>query len=480
MRKDVIIRQLGLLLILNSSFLFISALISFFLEESSLIPLFFSGIICLFFGLTAILFVPKNDNLTFNEGIIVVVFGWIITCITGMLPYVMWGGEFTIVNALFESVSGYTTTGSSILNNIEALPKGLLFWRSSTHWLGGVGIIFFVLLILPQARTSRMKLYRAEMSDLSKITFRLKTNKVLQTLMMVYVGLTVSLIILLKLAGMTFFDAVNHSFACVATGGFSTKNLGIAFFNSITIEVILMVFMILSGIHFGLLFGTITGKKENIFHSSVTKSFMLMIAISIILVTLKLFFSGTYHSIWESLRYGAFQVVSLVSTTGFANTDTAFWPSFTQVILIYLMIQGSMIGSTSGAIKFDRIYIFFKSVRKQIKYFLHPKAIFVLKVDGNNISEKIETQAIMFIAVYILILLISTLLLTAMDIDNMTAFSATVATLGGVGPGFGQVSSLANFSSLPDMAKIILSVDMLLGRLEIFNILILIFLRWGK
>jgi len=288
MRKDIIIRQLGQLLLLISIFLLISASISFFLNESSLIPLLFSTIICLIFGFSTVLFVPKNDDLTYVEGITVVVFGWIITCFAGMLPYVMWGGEFTIVNAWFESVSGFTTTGSSILNDIEALPKGLLFWRSSTHWLGGVGIIFFVLLILPQARTSRLKLFKTEMSELSKITFRLKANKVLQMLITVYVVLTVAEIILLKLAGMTFFDAVNHSFATIATGGFSTKNLGIAYFNSVPIEIILMFFMVLSGMHFGLLYYTAIGSKVNILRSTVVRNFLLILVIGIFLVTIKL------------------------------------------------------------------------------------------------------------------------------------------------------------------------------------------------
>jgi len=479
MRKDIIIRQIGLLLLFNSIFLFISAMISFFLKESSLIPLIFSTFICWLFGFTTILFVPRNDDLTYGEGITVVVFGWFITCFAGMLPYIMWGGEFTIINAWFESVSGFTTTGSSILNDIEALPKGLLFWRSSTHWLGGVGIIFFVLLILPQTRTSRLKLFKTEMSDLSKITFRLKTNKVLQMLMTVYVVLTVAEIILLKLAGMTLFDAVNHSFATIATGGFSTKNLGIAYFNSVTIEIILMVFMVLSGIHFGLLYSTVLSKNASIWHSSVTRNYLLILLIGILLVTIKLFFSGIFDW-WQSLRYASFQVISLASTTGFANTDTGFWPSFTQVILIYFIIQGAMIGSTSGAIKFDRIFIFFKSIKKHIKQTLHPRAVFSLKVDGNNITEQMERQTVLFIAVYILIFFVSTLLLTMMDIDNMTAFSASITTLGGVGPGFGQVSSLANFHNLPDMAKFILTIDMLLGRLEIFNILVLFYIRQGR
>lgn len=479
MRKDVIIREIGLVLLLISIFLIISSSISFFLDESSFISLFFSTIICLIFGFSTVLFVPKNDDLTYGEGILVVVLGWIVTCIAGMLPYIMWGGEFTIVNAWFESVSGFTTTGSSILNNIEGLPKGLLFWRSSTHWLGGVGIIFFVLLILPQTRTSRLKLFKTEMSDLSKTTFRLKANKVLQMLMTVYIVLTALEILFLKIAGMTWFDAINHSFATIATGGFSTKNLGIAYFNSVPIEIILMVFMLLSGLHFGLIYSTALGSKINIAHSSVSRNFLLVLFAGIILVTVKLFYAGNFDW-WNSLRYASFQVISLATTTGFANTDTGFWPSFTQIILIYFIIQGAMVGSTSGAIKFDRVYIFTKSIKKHIRQLLHPRAVFTLKIDDNHINEQMEKQTVLFIAVYILIFFLSTFLFTLMDLDTMTAFSASITTLGGVGPGFGEVSSMANFNGLPDMAKIILTVDMLLGRLEIFNILVLFYIRAGR
>lgn len=479
MRKDIIIRHIGLVLLFNAFFMFISAIISLFLKENSLLPLIFSGIICLIFGFLPILFVQKDVNLSFNEGISVIVLGWFITCIIGMLPYLMWGGEFTLANAFFESVSGYTTTGSTILNDVEALPKGLLFWRSSTHFIGGIGIILFVLLFLPQTKSSRVKLFRSEMSELSQITFHFKANKVLQMLMMVYVGLTLAEIILLIIFGMDIFDAVNHAFATVATGGFSTKNLSVAYFDNVYIEIIIMVFMVLSGMHFGLIYGTFTGSKENIFNSTMAKTFLLILVIGIILVAFKLYVNEDYGW-WDSLRYGSFQVISVGTTTGFATADTANWPSFTQIILIYFIIQCAMVGSTSGGLKFDRIFIFFKSISKQITTILHPRAVVTVKVDGYIISDQLVTQTILFIVLYVFVFFTSTFLLTAMNIDNMTAFSASITTLGNVGPGFERVSSMGNFGSLPDTAKYILSANMLLGRLEIFNILILIFISRGR
>lgn len=308
------------------------------------------------------------------------------------------------------------------------------------------------------------------------MNFRFKARKIVNILAIVYISLTFLETIALMMFGMSFFDAINQSFATIATGGFSTKNLSIAAFNNVGIEVVIMVFMLLSGIHFGLIYGTITLKKENIFRSSLVKTFVTLILIGILLVTIKLYLSGRYD-FWTSLRYGSFQVISLGTTTGFATADSANWPLFTQIILIYFTIQCAMTGSTSGGLKFDRVYIFFKLARKQIKLIRHPNGVFVSKVDGKRISEDLEQKTLVFIVLYIAVFFLTTLILTSMDIDGMTAFSASIATIGNVGPGFGNVSSLGNFAQLPDLGKYVLSVNMLLGRLEIFNILALIVLK---
>lgn len=476
MRKEVVIKFIGYVLLFNAAFLLISALISIIKAETSLVPLLFSGLICLIFGLFPFIFVEDHDDISFKEGLLIVVGGWFFTCLIGMLPYLMWGGEFSLANAWFESVSGFTTTGSSILNNIEDLPMGLLFWRSSTHWIGGVGIIMFVLLILPHSTSSRLTLLNAEMSELSKLNFRYKARKIIHILIIVYVGLTVVQTLLLFASGMSLFDAINHSFATIATGGFSTKNLSIASYNSTAIDIILMVFMVLSGLHFGLLYGTFTLKSENIFKSPVVRSFLLILFIGVILVSLKLYFSDVY-GFWDSFRYGAFQVISLGTTTGFANADSAYWPAFTHIILIYFTIQCAMVGSTSGGLKFDRIYLFFKSLRKHLTLVKHPRAIVVVRINNRPVSDHLESLTLVFIVLYILTFFITTLILTFLNVDLYTAFSASIATIGNVGPGFGDVSSLSNYSSIPDFGKFVLSINMLLGRLEIFNIIALLLYR---
>ncbi|RCW38363.1 TrkH family potassium uptake protein [Marinilabilia salmonicolor] len=476
MKKEIIIKHLGVVLLLNGIFLFISFLISFFLNETSTMALLFSALICGIFGVFPLIFVERTEYISFSEGLTIVVLGWVITCVVGMLPYLMWGGEFTLTNAWFESVSGFTTTGSTILTEIESLPKGILFWRSSTHWIGGIGVILFVLLVLPQSKGRRVTIYNTEISSLSKMNFRYNKRKIVYILAIVYVSLTLFETIALMVFGMNFFDAINHSFATIATGGFSTKNLSIADFNNLGIEIIIMLFMILSGNHFGLIYGTIMLKKENLFRSSLAKTFVSVMFIGILLVSLKLYLSGIYD-FWTSLRYGAFQVISLGTTTGFATVDTIHWPIFTQIILIYFTIQCAMSGSTSGGLKFDRVYIFFKLLGKQIKLLKHPNSVFVSKVDGKRIDEQLEEQTLVFIVLYVVVFFATTIVLTAMDIDGMTAFSASIATLGNVGPGFENVSSLGNFASLPDLGKFVLSINMLLGRLEIFNILALIMIK---
>ena len=380
MRREAIIKYIGYVLLFNSLFLYVSAIISFYLNETSFVPLFYSGLVCTILGLFPLIFTERIDEVRFSEGLAISVTGWFITCIVGMLPYLMWGGEFTFANAFFESVSGYTTTGSTILNEIESLPKGILFWRSSTHWIGGMGVILFVLLILPQARGLRSSLYKTELSNLSRMNFKTKARHIARIIGIVYISLTFLETIILWSLGMTFFDAICHSMSTIATGGFSTKNTSMAFYNNIWMEMTIVVFMVLSSLHFGMLYITMIGRKPNLFHSNSVRSYFLLIFIGILAVAFKLYFDNTY-SLIDALRHSLFQVTSLVSTTGFATVDTSVWPVFTVIILIYFTIQGSMVGSTAGGFKFDRIYLFFQILMKQLRLIKHPQGVFASKID---------------------------------------------------------------------------------------------------
>ena len=478
MRKEAIIKYVGYVLLFNAVFLYISALISFFFNETSLVLLFYSGLVCTILGLFPLIFTEKIDEIRFSEGLVISVFGWFITCIVGMLPYVMWGGEFTFVNAFFESVSGYTTTGSTILNEIETLPKGILFWRSSTHWIGGMGVILFVFLILPQARGLRSSLYKTEVSNLSRMNFKTKARQIARIIGIVYMSLTLLETLILWWLGMTFFDAICHSMSTIATGGFSTKNTSMAFYNNFWMELTIVVFMVLSSLHFGMLYITIIGKKPNLFHSKSVRSYFILIIIGILAVAYKLHDENIYNVV-DALRHSLFQVTSLVSTTGFATVDTSVWPVFAIIVLIYFTIQGSMVGSTAGGFKFDRIYLFFQIMKKQLRLIQHPQGVFASKMDDEVVDKGVELQTLNFLVIYILTFFIVTVILTFMDIDGLTAFSACIASIANVGPGFSEIGSLGNYSALPTAAKYVLSFEMLLGRLEIMNIFAL-FLVFGR
>ncbi len=471
MRPHIIFRYVGIVLLFNAAFLMASAAISLCCGQSDFLPLLYSAVITLLFGIFPLIYVPPSSHIHNIEGLVIVVSSWLLSCLVGVLPYILYGGEFTLVNAWFESVSGFTTTGSSILNDIEALPFGLLFWRASTHWIGGIGIIVFVLAVLPAIGQASMLLSRSEISPLAMKNFQYRTRKILKILLIVYLSLTFLETILLICFGMGTFDAVTHSFATIATGGFSTKNSSIAYFENPMIELVVMAFMILSGIHFGILYSAASGKIREMWKSSIVRFYVGAMFAGVIVVTLSI--HGTIFEKWvEALRHAAFQVISLGTSTGFATADTGRWPAFTIMILIYFTLQCACSGSTSGGIKVERILIFWKSIGTKLKKLKYPKAVVSLKMDNSFIPEDVVTTSLLFITLYLAVVFVSTLLLTAMGVDILSAFSGTAACMGNVGPGFGMLSSLANYSQLPEAGKVVLTVVMLLGRLEIFGLIL--------
>lgn len=472
MRPYIVLRYVGFVFLINALFLFISAVISVINSDLAFRPLLYSAIVAALFGVFPLIFVPPARQITNNEGLVIVISSWLLSCLIGTLPYVLWGGEFGFSNAWFESVSGYTTTGSSILTNIEALPAGLLFWRSATHWLGGMGIIIFVLSVLPSIGIAGMVLYRSEMSSIAQENFRHNARTSIRILLIIYVGLTILETLALIFCGMNLFDAVTHAFATIATGGFSPKNTSIAYYNSVPIEIVVIIFMILSGIHFGLLYTTILRKTRTpVWKSTIVRYYLAALLIGVILTTFNL--HGNQFESWsQAFRYAAFQVISLGTSTGFANTDSSIWPSFAQVLLILFSLQCACAGSTSGGIKVDRIVIFAKAVVKQMKLLQHPRAVIPVRLDGKNIHDDVLALSILYLCVYLTVVLISTILLVVLDVDTLSALSGSVATTGNVGPGLGTVGSTSNFNHIPTLGKWILTSTMLLGRLEIYGFLI--------
>lgn len=481
MRLQVVIRYIGMVLLVLAAFMLLSAGISYASNvDTSYSPLVMSSLLTLLMGCFPLIFVPRTDRISTKEGFCIVVGSWIVACLVGMFPYLMWGGEFTIINAWFESVSGFTTTGASILNNIEGLPRGLQFWRMSTSWIGGVGVVMFALVILPSIGKSKMMLSNVELSSLAKDNFKYRTQTVVRIVLLIYVVLTIVTTVALKLGGMCWFDAVCHAMSACGTCGFSTKNASIAFFNSGLIEWILSIAMILMGIHFGIIYATITGKHNNMFRSEITRFYFSIIIVASIFITFSLWFADVYPTILISLRNALFHTASFITTTGFATADCNTWTSFAILTLIFCSIVCACAGSTSGGLKVDRLLLALKMLRNRIRSQQHPAAVIRTKVDGvPQDSEMLGTVSV-YIVAFMLMILVGTFINTMFGADLLTGFSAAVACVSNVGPGFGDVGTMDNYSAMPVVTKLNLTVLMLLGRLEIFGLIQLFFIRWWR
>ena len=480
MRFNVILRYVGAVMLCLSAFMAVSAGISLVSNDAGFYPLLLSALLTLLLGAFPMIFVSKADSITTKEGFMIVVGSWVLSCVVGMFPYLIWGGEFTLVNAWFESVSGFTTTGASILTDIEALPQGLLFWRSATNWIGGVGVVMFALLILPSLGTNKMALSGIELSSLAKDNYRYRTQMVVKILLTIYIGLTIITTLLLKVSGMRWFDAVNHAMSACATGGFSTKNASVGFYDSPLIEWILIVVMFVSSLHYGLIYSTFTRKANNIFRSEVVRVYVGIIVGATLLIGASLYFSDTYENIFTSLRQSVFQVVSLISTTGFATANTNLWTPFAIVILIILSIICGCAGSTSGGAKVDRVLLYGKVLKARLRGQQHPNAIIRIRLDGILQEDRQVNTVTLFLTTYFVLILLGTLSSALFGMDLLSAFSSSVAFIGNVGPGFGAVGSLDNYAELPSILKIQGSILMLMGRLEIFGFIQFLFIRMWR
>ncbi len=478
MNIRVVSRNIGIALLFNAAFMFISAIVSIIYDfDSAFSPLLLSGVITFTTGLFPLIFVRKHEEIHIKEGFTIIVLSWILSCIFGMLPYVLWGGEFSLINAWFESVSGYTTTGGTILQDIESLPKSLLFWRSSTHFIGGIGVVVFMLLILPMVSTFKMRLSKMELSSLSKENYRFRTKEVIRIISSVFIGMTILAVIGYILAGMNLFDAVNHAFSVVATGGFSTRNASIGAYGSFKIELVSVIFMILGGMHFGLLYSTFVERSFKLFKSPVTQLYLATIGVATVVISIDLWTEGVHDGFWGTIWNSLFTAVSYISTTGFATVDSSVWPPFSILILMYLSVQCACSGSTSGGLKTDRILIFWKSLKIQLKKQMHPTAVIPLRVGGTIVDNSMASAVNLYIVIYFFIIFAGGALLTIMGVDYMDSFSASIANMSNIGPGFGNVGGLDNFSHIPVLGRLVLTFQMLLGRLEIYS-LIIVFIIW--
>lgn len=413
---------------------------------------------------------PKNKHMYAREGLVIVALMWVIYPIFGALPFYISGAIPNFIDAIFESISGFTTTGSTILTDIENLPNGILFWRTFTHWIGGMGVLVFAIAIFPSSNDS-MYLMRAECAgpQVGKIVPKGKNSA--RYLYSIYLGLTVLTTIFLILGGMPVFDSICHAMSTAGTGGFGLKNNSVVYYNSAYIDVVLTISMLLFGINFNMYYFLITKRLKDVFKNTELRVYLLIILISIILITIEIY--PIYENVFTSLRFSSFQVVSIISSTGLATADYCQWSMLSQTILVILMFIGGCAGSTSGGLKVQRFIIMFKSAKKSIKQTLNPKSINIVTSDDKFLDISIVHGVHAYLIIYLGFFLISLLLISLNNVDFSTSFTAITTCINNIGPGLAKVGPTENFSFFSNLSKIVLSIDMLLGRLECFPIIIL-------
>lgn len=443
--------------------------------DHSVRPVFYAMMITVVSGLCLFLLFRKTrqEHISQRQGMAIVAVGWTAIGFFGALPFYFDGGNWTLVDALFESVSGFTTTGASILSDIEALPKGLLLWRSFIQWLGGMGIIVLSIAILPFLGVGGMQLYKAEVPSPVPDKLKPRIRDTATILWKVYAIFTAAEVILLMIGGMGLFDALCHAFTTLPTGGFSTQNASIAQFDNLYFDIVIIFFMILAGINFSLHYQLMRGKPLVFWKDPECRFFLGAILVFTAVVTWDCT-GAVYDSLGQALRYGTFQVVSIITTTGYATFDYEQWPAMSQWVLLICMFLGASAGSTGGGMKCLRIMLCFKFCYKELFAMVHPRAVTTIKLGGQTVSEDVMRSVLGFMALFIGLFAISTVLLAAVGVDFVTALGAVAACIGNIGPGFGTVGPVENYAHIPYLGKWLLIWCMLLGRLEIYTVLILL------
>ncbi len=462
-----------MLLVFNGLFMFLCIPASLYFNANDLVPMAFSATSTLGVGLLVWVLTrtSKKPNIRKREGFIIVTFGWVVMSLSGTLPYVMSGSVVSFTDAFFETLSGYTTTGASVINDLSIIPKDILFWRSMTQWIGGMGIIVLAVAILPVLCIGGMQLFVAEAPGIKPDKLAPRIRDTAKRLWLIYVGLTGLEFILLRFAGMNWFDALNHALTTMATGGFSTHNESIAAFSP-AIQYIIICFMFLAGASFTLTYFGLVGKFRKVFMNEEFRVYVgLLITLSLAVgVLVAGFDDGTIE---KAFRDTLFQVVSIVTTTGFVSADYTGWTPFITMLFFIMMFFGGCAGSTAGGVKIVRHIILIKNSILELKRQLHPSAIIPVRFNNRAVDPSITYNVVAFIMMYITIFAVGSVIMTMMGIDFNTAMGSVATSLGNIGPGIGDVGPADNFSWLPSPAKWFLAILMLVGRLELFTVLIL-------
>ena len=473
MNYAMVLKNLGILLICESIAMVPSLMVAIGYKGNDIMSFVYTIALTGILGSLALLIKPKNNRLYARDGFAITAIGWILISFFGALPFVFSGSIPSLVDAFFEASSGFTTTGSSILRNVEILPHGILFWRSFTHWIGGMGVLVLTMAILPTIGTGSVQIMKAESPgpDPGKLVPKLRqTAKILYG---IYIVITIVQIILLKVAGMSLYDAAIHAFGTVGTGGFGIKNLSVGAYNNVAVDIIITVFMFICGANFALYYQVLKGNIWGLFKDEEFRLYSSIVLVSILLITFNV--NGTvFKSFWESLRHAAFQVSSIITTTGYSTRDFNLWPGFSKTILLLLMFIGGCAGSTAGAIKNVRILLIFKIMKRDLMKIIHPRAVYTVKFNGKAVNEKTLSEILTYFCMYMFLYVLAVLVVSLDGFDMATTISSVAATLGNIGPGLGLVGPMGNFADLSVLSKIVLSFGMIIGRIEIYPILLLL------
>lgn len=471
MNLRMIPRVLSRVSLTEALLLMISGCVALLYGEPVLLPYVLPIALLVGIGLLLGLIKPRSEAFYAREGFVIVSLAWIFMSFFGALPYYLSGAIPSFINSLFESVSGFTTTGATILTEIESMPRGLLFWRSFSHWIGGMGVLVFIMAVIPLASGRSMHLMRAEAAGpvVGKLVPRARSSA--SILYGIYIGLTILQAVLLLIAGMPLFDSITTAFSVAGTGGFSVRNQSIIDYHSPAIENIITVFMLLFGTNFSLFFLVLAGRPREALRNEEFRWYLGFFAVAtcIIAINIRGMTDGPLHA----LRLASFQSASIMSSSGMASVDFNFWPELSHMILILLMIVGASAGSTGGGFKISRVVILLKLIRRELRRLTHPRAVAHIKMDNKNIGEDVAHNVLVYLAVYVLLLIVGILLIALNGFDHVTTVTAVLTTLNNVGPGLNVIGPLSNFSVFSPFSKLVLTALMLLGRLEIFPILLL-------
>lgn len=470
MNLKLVLRITGSTLLIEGAVLVLPLLVTLLYREDPL-PFIYTIGILLLIGLPLRLFLKSKPDFYAREGFFTVALIWVLFGVFGALPFWFSGYFGSYINCLFECISGFTTTGSSILTAVEGIPYGLLFWRSFTHWLGGMGVLVFTAALLPSLGISSNHLIRAESPGPVKSKLVPRASQSSKILYTIYLVLTIIQAIILRIAGMPWFDAVVHAFGTAGTGGFGIKNNSVAFYQSPAIEIIITIFLILFSINFTVYFLILTGKIKQALASDELRFFLGVVAVSTLLITVNI--APDFAHLGDAIRTAAFQVASIISTAGFSTADFNLWPEFSRMLLVILMFIGACAGSTGGGMKCSRILILFRSAIREVRSIIHPRSVSIVRLDGESLPERTIQTTQSFFFIYFFILFLAALVVGLDNFSFGTTLTAVITCVSNVGPGLEAVGPMGNFSEFSDLSKLVLTFCMILGRLEMFPILVL-------